>query len=62
MVSPARPTGVGSDQKYMPEYEGDYLENQMHGHGRKLWKAGQFAGNSYCGGFRHDRKHGTGPQ
>ena len=39
---------------------GDYVDNQLHGHGTKTWCAGPFAGNRYVGGFRGDKKHGVG--
>ena len=45
---------------YCPTYSGDFMNNQMHGHGSKKWETGQYAGNSHVGGFRHDKKWGPG--
>ena len=49
-----------SDQVNAPVCEGDYVDNELHGHATKTWCAGPFAGNRYTGGFRNDRKHGVG--
>lgn len=45
---------------YLPTYRGHFLNNQMHGQGSKRWETGKYAGNSYVGGFRHDKKCGAG--
>lgn len=43
-----------------PYCEGDFVENQLHGHATKTWRAGPWAGNRYTGGFRSNKKHGVG--
>ena len=55
-----QPAREACPPRYAPEYTGDFVDNQMHGRGVKRWTSGEYAGNSYHGGFRRDKKHGPG--
>ena len=45
---------------YQPTCDATFVNNQLHGHGVKVWATGRYAGNRYEGGFARDRKHGHG--
>ena len=40
----------------MQEYEGDYVHDKKHGHGRYSWPSGAY----FCGYFEYDLREGTG--